>query len=342
MKIGVLYFVHNPDWWHRPYPEVYARTLEHMQAMEDLGFDSINMTEFHFGMSNNGTGSPLVWNAAVAVKTRRVMIGQGITILPYANPVKLAEDMATIDNLSNGRFWLGAGEGARRDAFDSFGIDLGHRAGLTGEGMEVIRKCWTEEAFSYEGRHYTLKNVRMVQKPAQKPHPPMFLSAMIPGMKPMERTIELGFHAITGHGLDYRGEAGWEEWWAGWIEALHRHGKTPAQFQTAAMTTLFVSEDPERAWGHYRENPTPARRLQGEDAYGRPPSLRPPPQEPQNPFKTPDDAAKFLRNKYGKHPPNHLMLHADHAGMPPAESYECQRLFMNKVMPKLRDLTQQP
>lgn len=340
MKVGLLYFVYKPDWVNRQFRDVYAETLEHMQAMEEMGFASINMTEFHFGTSNNGTPSPLVWNAAAAVRTKRALIGQGVAIAPYIHPVKMAEDMATIDILSNGRFWFGAGEANRSADFAAFGIERKQRGTMTAESMEIIRKCWTEEEFSYQGRHYKLSNVRMVPKPLQRPHPPMFLSAMVPGLRPMERTVEMGFHAMTGHGLDNLGEAMWEQWWAGWEETVRRHGKDPSQFQTCAMTYLFVTPDPERLWSRFKDNPQQPRN-EADGTYGRPSSALPP-QDRRAAFKTPDEAVSFLRNRYGKHPPTHLLLHPDYPGMTKAESYDCLSLFMSKVMPKLRDLTAQP
>lgn len=340
MKVGLVYMLSNPARLNRPLREFYAETLDNMQAVEGLGFDSINITEFHFGGGNTGTPSPLVWNTAAAVRTKRAMIGQCVMLMPYGHPVKLAEDMATIDLLSGGRFWLQAGEGAMRETFQSFGIELKDRAGLTAEGMDVVRKCWTEEEFSYEGQYYHLKNVRLNPKPFQKPHPAMFLSAMVPGLKPMERTIEMGFNAATGHGYDYRGEEGWEEWHAGWTEAVRRHGKDPAQFQTSAVTYLYVTDDPERMWNKHRAY-EPERRPSGQarETYGRPgPRSQYWSETPQNPFKTPDEAARWVRSKYGKHPPDHLLFHADRPGMTYAEVLDCHGLFMRKVVPQIRDL----
>jgi alkanesulfonate monooxygenase SsuD/methylene tetrahydromethanopterin reductase-like flavin-dependent oxidoreductase (luciferase family) len=339
MKVGVLYDLRNPQRWFQPFPKFYQETLEHMQAMDELGFASISMTEHHFD-DDSYCPSVLVWNAAAAVKTKRAMIGQSILILPYAHPVRIAEDAAAIDILSNGRFFLQAGEGYRPMEFEAFGIERKNRAGMTAEALEIIRKCFTEEEFSYEGRHYELKNVRMRPKPVQKPHPPMFLSAQVPGMRPMERVVAMGLNAATV-GIS----EGWEQWYTGWDATVRRHGKDPANFQTSTIIALFVTEDPEQAWHRHREGfihtAESYRSHSGPagsgGAFGQQPSQARA-AAPENPFMTPDDAVKYLHRVYGKHPPSHLLLWAARPGMSYAESLECHRLFMQKVHLRIRDL----
>ena len=108
MRIGIFYDIRNPQRWFKPFPQFYAETLEHMQAMDELGFEAINVTEHHFD-DDGYCPSVLLWNAAAAARTRRALLGQEILVLPLHHPVRIAEDLATIDNLSNGRAWLRVG-----------------------------------------------------------------------------------------------------------------------------------------------------------------------------------------------------------------------------------------
>ncbi len=340
MKVGLVYDLRNPRAWFRPFPELYSETLDHIQAMDELGFDSINMTEHHF--SEDGyCSSAIAWNAAAAVRTKRAMIGQYVVLMPFSHPVRLAEDIATLDILSNGRAWLQVGQGFRPTEFDGFGVDIRHRASLTAEGMEIVRKCFTEEEFSHTGRHYNLKNVRISPKPIQRPHPPMFLSAMLPNTKPMERTVEMGFHAATTLGaISPHSAESWQNWHAGWTETLRRHGRDPAQFQTATFTTVMVTEDPERAWHRHKEGILYQHNDYGSEGSPFPGNLDTPEEIPnwQQIFQTPDDAVRYFREVYGKVPPTHLIMWAARVGMTYQESYDCHQLFMERVLPRLGDL----
>lgn len=335
MKIGLLYDMRYRRQQHGTFPRFYAETLEHMQAMERLGFESVNMCEHHFDADPFTTTSVLVWNAAMAVKTTRALIGQDLLVLPFAHPVRVAEDLATIDILSNGRLWLQAGEGYRPVEFETFGISIKQRAGRTAEGMEIIRKCFTEDVFSYEGRYFTLPDVRMFPKPVQKPHPPMFLSAQRVGQPPMERALRMGWNITTS------GAENWKEWHKGFVETAKRLGKDPAKVQTTTFFALFVTNDPEREWSKYQEDS--ARTAEAADRFRLPrsewPAYKSPgPRPGANPFMTPDDAAKFLRRCFGENPPTRIILWSKRVGMTYAESAEHHRLLMDKVVPQIRDL----
>lgn len=341
MKVGLVYDVRNPKRWLRPFPQFYAETLEHMQAMDELGFASINLTEHHFN-EDGYCPSTTIWNTAAAVKTKRAMLGQSVLLMPFFHPVRLAEDTATIDILSNGRAWIQAGQAHIPSEFAAFGIEMKYRGSLTEEGMDIIRKCFTEEEFSYTGRRYKLKNVRMTPKPVQKPHPPMFMSAQRLGSKPMDRTIEMGFHAVTSIGpITPPDHGAWEQWHTGWVEAVRRHGKDPAQFQTSCMLTIFVTDDPERAWRNHREGLLHrANSYRLHNATGQAPIAAP--EELANwkdYFHTPESAVRYIRREYGKNPPTHLLLWGVTPGMTYAESYGYHQLFIEKVKPQLGGLT---
>lgn len=337
MKVGLLYDMRYRPAQHGSFSKFYADTLEHMQEMERLGFESLNVCEHHFDSDPFTTTSLMVWNGAMAVKTTRALIGQDILCIPYAHPVRIAEDLANIDVLSNGRAWLQAGEAYRPVEFESFGISMKQRGGRTTEGLDIIRKCFTEEEFSYEGKYYQLKDVRMFPKPLQKPHPLMFRVQGV-GTRPMEVSVQMDLHATSTGGNGER----WNAWHKGWTDTIRRHGKDPAKFQSSVFFALFATDDPERDWNKYKQDE--ARTSEAAARFRLPRSewetwKAPSPAAPAaNPFMTPDEAVKYLRRCYGDNPPTHLILWSKRAGMPYAESVRHHRLFMEKVAPKLRDL----
>ncbi|MBI2935710.1 MAG: LLM class flavin-dependent oxidoreductase, partial [Chloroflexi bacterium] len=245
MKVGVYYDLRNAKGWFRPYPQFYAEALEHMQAMDELGMHSLNFSEHHFD-PDGYCPSVIVWSAAAAVRTKRAKISQNLVLIPFLHPVRLAEDIATIDILSNGRAWLMAGTGHRAHEFAAFGVERKERTPRTIEGMEIIRKCFTEEEFSYAGKYYNLQNVRMQPRPVQKPHPPMFWGTTVYkfNLRPLERIVEHGFGAATAMGVSFPPDVdAWENWYEQWIGAIRRLGKDPTQYQTTTILTLWVTDD---------------------------------------------------------------------------------------------------
>ncbi len=179
LRFGLWYAFRNPARWHRPYPELYAAVLDQIAFAEGLGYDDVWLTEHHF-CEDGHAPSILPLAAAVAVRTERVRIGTGVLLLPLHDAVRVAEDGATIDILSNGRFELGVGVGYRPQEFAGLGISRRDRAGRTDEGLAVIRALWGGEAVDFEGQHYTLRGVKLSPAPVQRPRPPLWVGGFAP------------------------------------------------------------------------------------------------------------------------------------------------------------------
>jgi alkanesulfonate monooxygenase SsuD/methylene tetrahydromethanopterin reductase-like flavin-dependent oxidoreductase (luciferase family) len=172
MNVGLLFPFRNPPQWRKPFPQFYAEQLRQTQVAEELGYDTIWLTEHHFA-EDGYSPSLLPIAGAIAGMTSRVRIGTFLLLLPLHNAVRVAEDAATVDIIANGRFDLGLGQGYSPAEFEGYGIPRNERASRLEEGVEVIRGMWTQDPFSYHGKHYNLKNIRLVPKPAQTPHPPL-------------------------------------------------------------------------------------------------------------------------------------------------------------------------
>ncbi len=175
LKVGYLPCTQDP-----PRGENIARVLQEVvaeaQAAEQSGFDSCMFSEHHqqpdFYIPNT-----LLITGLVGMKTEKLKIGTCTLLLPLVHPVHVAEDSAIIDQMTGGRLILSVGAGYSEPDFGAFGLAVGERAARTREGVEIIKKCWTEERFSYQGKHYQLNDVSITPRPMQKPSPPIWLAA---------------------------------------------------------------------------------------------------------------------------------------------------------------------
>ncbi len=139
LRFGVLWPFRNPEWARVPWEELYRTHLDLIVDSERLGFDNAWLTEHHF-VDDGYSPSLLPIAAAVAARTTRIRIGTFLLLLPLHNPVRVAEDTATVDLISGGRFDLGVGLGYRLAEFDDQGIPVAERAGRMQEGLTIVRR----------------------------------------------------------------------------------------------------------------------------------------------------------------------------------------------------------
>jgi alkanesulfonate monooxygenase SsuD/methylene tetrahydromethanopterin reductase-like flavin-dependent oxidoreductase (luciferase family) len=144
-----------------------------MEWAEELGFDEVWLTEHHF-IDYGLAVDPATLAAAAASRTRRVRIGLAAAILPFHHPVRLAEQLALIDIISNGRLDVGVGRGNRPAEFRGYNVPAEESRERFDETVEVMLRSWTEEHFSHRGRFYTIPEARVIPKPLQRPHPPLY------------------------------------------------------------------------------------------------------------------------------------------------------------------------
>ncbi len=170
LDIGVMFSFRNPAQWRRPFAEVYANELRLIRRAEELGYDTVWLTEHHFA-DDGYSPSIIPIAAAIAAVTERVRIGFNLLLLPLHNAIRVAEDIATLDVLSNGRIDPGFGQGYAPHEFAGYGIDTADRLTRFTEGLTVLRGLWEQDTFSHQGRHYTIDGARVVPKPVQQPMP---------------------------------------------------------------------------------------------------------------------------------------------------------------------------
>jgi probable F420-dependent oxidoreductase len=154
-------------------------TLAEAQLAESCGFDAMFFGEHH--QDRDGfLPSPLIVCAAVAARTTRLKVGTSVILLPLYHPVHLAEDVATLDIVSHGRTILGVGLGYQPADFNMFNVPPAERVGRFEEGVEIIRRCWTGERFSFPGTYFHLDDVQMLPRPLQRPAPPLWIGGWAP------------------------------------------------------------------------------------------------------------------------------------------------------------------
>ncbi len=238
LRFGLWYALRNPAQWRRPYQDLYAEILEQIAWAEGIGYNDVWLTEHHF-VDDGHAPSPLPLAAAIAVKTKKIRIGTSVLLLPLYHPVRVAEDGATIDILSGGRFELGVGVGYRVEEFSGLGISRRERAGRANEGLEIIRRLWEGETLSYQGKHFQLENARLTPEPLQQPRPPIWVGGFAKAA--IKRAARLGD--------GYMGTADMKEQYQAYLGELRALGKDASHPQLAGgHFWLIVANDPEKSW----------------------------------------------------------------------------------------------
>ena len=175
MKFGVLQFFSWPE-RRIPIAEVYARALERIEIMDRSGYDAVWLAEHHFH-SFSVCPSVHLMGTHIAARTERLRIGTAVTLAALYHPLRIAEEVALLDVLSGGRVNWGAGRGFDPTEFRTFGVPPEQSAARFREAVEIVRRAWTEERLTYEGEFFSFRDVEVLPKPHQAPHPPLWVAA---------------------------------------------------------------------------------------------------------------------------------------------------------------------
>jgi alkanesulfonate monooxygenase SsuD/methylene tetrahydromethanopterin reductase-like flavin-dependent oxidoreductase (luciferase family) len=179
--------------------DAFDEWLELAHICEDVGIDCYWLAEFHF-RPRTILSAPMVVAAAIAARTARMKVGLAVQLLPLANPVRVAEEAATVDHLSKGRFVFGVGRSSFVDAYRGYNVDYAESRERFFEALEIIRRSWDAEPFTYEGRYYRFRDVNVVPKPYQRPHPPVRIACESKDTFALMGT--LGFPIFIRHQMD--------------------------------------------------------------------------------------------------------------------------------------------
>jgi alkanesulfonate monooxygenase SsuD/methylene tetrahydromethanopterin reductase-like flavin-dependent oxidoreductase (luciferase family) len=237
LRFGVVYDFRNPPDSGIATPRLYAEILDQVVWLEQLGLDLVWFTEHHF-VEDGYLPSWTPVAGAMAARTTRVRFSSDICLLPFSHPVRLAEDLAVLDNLSGGRIEIGVGMGYAPHEFRGFGIPLPQRVSRTEEGLEVLRRCFSGERFSFHGQRYHFDDVVIHPRYVQDGGPPLWVAAM--SAAGAVRAARFDAHLLPQgpreHVLDP------------WRRALHESGRDLEGYRVGIIRGCFVTDDPARDW----------------------------------------------------------------------------------------------
>jgi len=321
--LGLRYDLRAPAFAGVTHAEMYAACLEQCAWADARGFDVVALSEHH-GVDDGYMSAPVTLAAAIAGRTARMKINIAAVLVPLHDPVRLAEQLATVQLASGGRLSLVAGLGYRPEEFAMAGVDRRQRGRLLDEYVDVLRKAWTGEPFEWRGR-----TVRV--PPAPQSPPVVLIGGSTEKAARRAARLRAGFFPAVG---DPALAAVYEEECA-------QHGFTGFVAMPGGPGFVHVSDDPERDWARiaphalydaqtYDAWQTPGQRSQVHTAAKTIDELR-----ASGVYRvvTPDECVALAR-EHGR-----VLLHPLMGGLPPALGWASLELFEQKVLGRLRDGT---
>lgn len=233
-RLGIWYDFRNPARWRQPWQEFYRELLDQAAHAEDLGYDSIWLSEHHFTDEGYLPSIPTMLGA-LSERTSRVRLGTAVLLAPLHHPLKLAEDLAVADQLSGGRLDVGIAPGYRPKEFTVLDVPKRERGSRTDETIELLRLAWTGEQFSYSGRHFDFTDVVVTPPPAQQPGPPIWIGGSSVAAARRAARYGLAFMPDSGAGPEV-----YDAYHSGLPEGVAPH--------LATNRVLFAASSTEKAW----------------------------------------------------------------------------------------------
>src|SRR4029079_17119974 len=135
------------------------------------------LAEIHIAPERSVVSAPLTVASAIAARTKRMKIGTAVQVLPLCHPLRLAEEVATVDQISHGRLIFGVGRSGFPRTYEAYGVPYGESRERFAETLAILKRAWTEPRFSYQGKYYSFDNVALTPKPYQKPWPEIRIAA---------------------------------------------------------------------------------------------------------------------------------------------------------------------
>ena len=178
MKFGLFYQL--PCAADQSPAQRYQDTIAQVQLADELGFDAAWLAELHFNSRFSIMPAPLLIGSAIAQTTSRIRIGTAVHLVPLHQPIRLAEEAAALDVLSNGRSIFGIGRGAIPAHFQGYRVDQEEARERFLEGLEMVLGMWAEDEYHYHGKYHQADGITLAPKPIQKPHPPVYIASNSP------------------------------------------------------------------------------------------------------------------------------------------------------------------
>lgn len=213
MKFSLLYELQLPrPWTDRSELDLIHNALEEIEEADNLGYDCIWANEHHFLEEYSHSSAPEVFLAACAARTKNIRIGHAVTLSPpnYNHPARVAERIATLDLISNGRVEWGSGESASRTELEGFAIDAEHKQEMWIEATEQSANMMVMTPYpGFAGKHFSMPRRNVIPKPHQRAHPPLWLACS--KRESIHRAAKCGMGALTFAFVDAEEAGKWAQ-----------------------------------------------------------------------------------------------------------------------------------
>jgi alkanesulfonate monooxygenase SsuD/methylene tetrahydromethanopterin reductase-like flavin-dependent oxidoreductase (luciferase family) len=240
MRFGLTTDFRNPSNSGKTSATVYAETIELFAWAETLGFSAAYVFEHHF-TGDDYMPSPMVAATAIAARTKRMRVGPDIAILPLYDPVRVAEDGAVLDVISNGRLDFGVGLGYRPQEYAGYGMDMSRKGSRANEALQIIRRLWQGETVTFRGRHFNLDGAKLSPRPVQQPNPPIWVGGFSRAAARRAARYGDGYIGPSNRAMHTM-----------YLEELRSAGKDPSRARLMGGDLwLVVADDPDRTFAAY-------------------------------------------------------------------------------------------
>ena len=193
MKFGIFLLMQSPEML--PSSEIYSNALEQVQLADQLGFDYVVAAEHHFS-SYGFLPNPLLLISMLTQHTEKVRFSTAVMVLPLRNPIQIAEEIAMLDHLTQGRLEVGFGTGYQQYEFQRFQVPLEENRAMFEESLDIITNALWQAPFSYSGHYYQIPETTILPRPLQRPHPPFWRATS--SVETMASAIRRDMKVITG------------------------------------------------------------------------------------------------------------------------------------------------
>jgi len=316
----------------QPLTKIYDEFCELSVLAEQLGFHRIWLSEHHLA-EDGWNSSPMMVLAAIAARTRRIRLGTFVLLLPLHHPLKVAEDIGTLDILCNGRFDFAVGAGPMEIECKAFGVNRTEAYGRCYEALAVIQRFLTEDSVTHHGKHFHFDNVAMTTKSVQKPHPPIFTTPLM-GPQSWEKSAQRGYNVASAlHSPT------WTEY--GTMLAKHGHKRSDVTIASGPVF-VHVSDSRDQAWDEAEKA------MHWAIEFYRRRGLHMP-LAPIGEFRKPENAIAYGvpiiagsppevldgLSRYRNEPFDDLSIQFNHPGMDHALAVRSLKLFAQHVLPEI-------
>ncbi len=339
LRVGLgLFTAQVPPGSGRTVAQEYDDILELCRLADRTGFDSVWVSEHH-GAADAYLPSLTVMLGAIAAVTERVEIGMGVVLGPFQHPLRFAEDCAVVDQLAHGRLIVGLAPGWREEEFRAFGVPMAERVRRNSELVQICRLAWSEDRFSFAGKHYQYDQVAVTPKPVRQPS--ILMGGFVEKASARAGRLGDGFLASRNSLPDFR------KLTAAFDAGARAAGRDPERLQLGFLQNAWVSEDgqfPDRvqravwhqlgtyaAWGRAKDTPGAAYEL---------PPFNPAVVAERTASGRPEDVVAKMRPWIEEFGARHLhaVFRLHYPGMTAEQAVPAVELFAREVIPELKAL----